>query len=229
MALSFRINPLQTKDWAEICGFDEALFKKVEFEVLSETLNSTRASKLFQNVERVAENKQFSEALCRQLISLSAYRRAKKIEPTDAVDALLRSFEAAPESEHISGWLNRHRDGIIKLLSSDNVRLSAKSLQLSTDHSALFISGNILTDLRPVFDGAREAIQGGVVVQTLRLHFYEDGNEKDVSIAMDSDDIDNLLVELNKAKTKAESTRKLFDKELGIEVFVTGEESYGFS
>ena len=50
----------------------------------------------------------------------------------------------------------------------------------------------------------------------------------EISIALDLDDVSELLKELNNAIQKAEESKKQFDSLLTSEVFVVGEERYGF-
>lgn len=229
MAFSFQINPVQSRDWALICEFDGSKFGEVTSQILSNDRKSPRASQLLDNFVRATSDEAFSKALCRQLLSLSGFRRARNLAPDDAIEALILSFESHLAGEDIYAWLNEQKQSLTKLLASETIRLPAKSLQLSTDHSALFASANVVTDVRPVFDGDRNAVEGGIIIQTLRLHYFEGGEEKDVSIALDVEDLKNVIAELEKAKNKAETTRKLFTEKTGMDIFIVGEESYGFS
>ncbi len=180
----------------------------------------------------VSENEEFSRALCAQLVSLATFRRVQKIDASELIDLLFSGMEKAEFSSEMMEWFENARQSFEGLLKCEAVKLPSKALHLSTDFQQLFAAANIVTDVRPVFDEDRKSVAGAIVVQTLRIRFVESGGtdvQKEMSLALDSDDIDKLIAELEKAKQKAECAKERFSENTDDDVFVVGEETYGFS
>lgn len=140
-------------------------------------------------------------------------------------------MEVGEFPEGTKDWYAAARGHLVRLFDCDGIRLPAKALHLSTDYSQVFTSANVITDVRPVFDGARDDLVGAVVVQTLRVHYVGNGGDQghqELSLALDIDDIEKLIKELKKALKKSETAKREFGDKLESEIFVIGEEKYGF-
>ena len=104
--------------------------------------------------------------------------------------------------------------------------LAAKAIDISYDFERVYITGRLLTSVRPVFDDPREEIIGWTVVQTLRLEFVAaNGDQSSISIAMDADDIRQLKKECDVALVKAEKARAEMESKLRVDAIITGRRS----
>ncbi len=65
----------------------------------------------------------------------------------------------------------------------------------------------MLTDIRPVFGVRPEAPQAAVIVHNLRIHYHQGGAHRDFLVTMDSQDIQDLIDTLERAKVKAENLK----------------------
>lgn len=217
-----------------VAAYNGVAFEKLVRAVTRDRTPSIRASKLKATVTRLSGDEEFSVALCSQLLSLATLRRVEQISSEELVTGLLAGVESSEKlSSESKFWLNNQRESFVSLFESDSVRFPAKALHLSTDFGHLYMSSNVVTDVRPVFDGDREHIKGAVINQTLRLHYISSGGgsgrvEDELSLAIDIDDIDRMIEELNKAKVKAETSKVSFGEGKQIEIFAVGEEKYGF-
>jgi hypothetical protein len=88
--------------------------------------------------------------------------------------------------------------------------LSAKALDVMTDHQRVFMSARVLTDLRPIFRfDVSEAPAAMVPVHTLKCTYRSEGVPRDFYVAMDSIDLANLVETLQRALAKDKSLRSL--------------------
>ena len=209
-------------------------FRSVSAQLLSVSVPSVRVSKLLELVSDVSKDVEFSKAFCSQLIALATFRRVSKKGVDEVVDLLISSIERSELSElsdDVQAWFKTVKDVLVELLSNDVIRLPAKALHLSTDFDSLYSAAYVITAVRPVFDGDRETVLGAIVSQTLKIKFVDaraNNGEGQISLALDIDDIEKLIAELEKAKRKATSAKASFSKNADVDVFVVGEETYGF-
>lgn len=88
--------------------------------------------------------------------------------------------------------------------------LSAKALDVMTDHQRVFMTARVLTDLRPVFRfDVSEAPAAMVPVHTLKFIYRSEGVPREFYIAMDSRDLESLMETLQRALAKDKSLRSL--------------------
>lgn len=195
--------------------------------LISGSKPSIKATSLLDTVIELSDNEEFAVALCTQLISLDNFRREKKVDAEEVIDSLYGGLEATKLDADVKERLGEIRETLLSLLKSEWIRLPAKALKLSTDFEKLLVSGNVVTDVRPIFDEDRATIVGSIVSQTLKIQYVDRANmQKDVTLhlALDLDDVSNLISELEKAKQKAECAKEHFGDKDKSDIFVTGEE-----
>lgn len=228
----FDIGPKQAEALQDIACISTSDFRELVSKLSDSDRPSIRASNLLNVVKELTSDEKFSVALCTQLISLATFRRVKGRGTKEVVDSLLEGMKVAEFSEEIRSWFSEVREDFSRLLDCESVKLPAKALHLSSDFQQIFASANVVTDVRPVFDGERTTVAGAIVTQSLRIQFVGSGGqsgEQEVSLALDLDDIEKLIAELEKAKQKAVCAKDRFSDTFGEDIFVTGEETYGFS
>lgn len=227
-----KINPTQAKQLKTIYDAGDIQFGKLHKALCNRERPSIRASSLFEQISSATGDPQLARAFCTQMISLATFRRTKQRDIEVVVDQFIEGLDHTDIGKEIYDWYFAKRQAFIELLKSDSIRMPAKALDLTTDQDTLFYAGNLVTDIRPVFDGDRDEIGGAIIVQSLKIHFYENGgrsNERVLSLAVDDDDIENLILELKKAKRKAEACRVFVEANGKSEAYIVGEENYEFS
>jgi hypothetical protein len=93
-----------------------------------------------------------------------------------------------------------------------SLSITAKALKVLTDHEHIFYSCKIMTDFRPVFNDAGDAIEAAVILHNLRIHYGEGDDHKDFFVALDTSDIEALRDVLDRADEKARALRSLIQK-----------------
>lgn len=132
---------------------------------------------------------------------------------------------SSDKDERLAAW-SECGDALKELLNSRSLRLAAKALDISYDFERVYVAGRVLTSVRPVFNDDRNDIVGSTVVQTLRLEFLApDGDQSNISVAMDMEDLRRLQEECKRAIEKARIARDRIEKDSRMEAIIPGEEN----
>lgn len=100
------------------------------------------------------------------------------------------------------------RTNLRKLLKVPSISLGAKATSVLFENERSLVNARILTDIRPVFELESANVGGALVIHTLKLEYYSDGDgAKEFFVSLDSDDIDTLILKLERAKQKAEKLK----------------------
>ena len=228
MVAPLRIRPRQAADLSVVSRIDR---KKLDA-VLSK-LNELEpavfiASELRSFISECLSSEEHALPLARQLLSLATYCRSSNEEPKDAVERLLAGIKDYNLENGEKTNLKALAPVLTKLLEDESVKLSAKALHLGFDYANIYRSGNFITDIRPVFDDSRDRIVGAVISHTLRIHFMSAGEERDLSVALDNDDILALRDACDESLKKAEGAKSLVTDSMDLKAFIVGEETYGY-
>ncbi|RFP11422.1 MULTISPECIES: hypothetical protein [unclassified Duganella] len=101
------------------------------------------------------------------------------------------------------------KNNLIKLLSVKSLAVSCKGTGLSLENVNNFVSAQVITDIRPVFDDEVTEIAATLMVQTLTIEYMSFPHGKtQFSVALDSVDIRALMHTLQRAEKKAEAIKK---------------------
>ena len=101
------------------------------------------------------------------------------------------------------------------LLNNEQVYYASKSSVVLTEHGNVFIQARVLTDIRPIFSiNVQETPKAGMIIHNLHIHYQGDqeGDHKDLFLALDSKDIKSLKDSLIRAEQKESALQKLYDK-----------------
>jgi hypothetical protein len=136
--------------------------------------------------------------------------------PSENVVAdLLAAAQATGEKElapSLSGW-EKVREFLTKTFALDKVRVSARALTLYYDTYRHMHDVRILTDARPVFSKrAVDDPDGFVILHTMRVDYYEDGQAKDWYISLDFDDLQAIKKAVDRAIDKQNSLQRFLKK-----------------
>lgn len=99
---------------------------------------------------------------------------------------------------------------IALVLSLESVRTSVKAWSLLEDYRDVYLSSRVITDIRPVFgDDLSRPLSASLIVHTIKLTVRSDGENKDVFIVADGDDLKSLITDLQRGLEKATSLRRM--------------------
>jgi hypothetical protein len=104
-------------------------------------------------------------------------------------------------------------DRLIHMLNIEklNARIKARSLLLGHEH--IFHGSRVFTDLRPVFGHLPEQSPLAYVISNmLKISYYNDEHLEEFFIALDANDIQELIDTLERAKVKVKSLKATMTK-----------------
>jgi hypothetical protein len=166
--------------------------------------------------------------LVRQLLSLGLLSTRKGQDIDEIVESLtlgLRKKWDSDRKEYLAKW-SKLKSKFAELLRSHHVLCAAKAFDLSYDFEHILHSARIITDIRPVFNIEKTEIIGTIICNRLRLVYHDNDAQKSISIAISEDDLQALVEECEKARTKIDLARRFPEanqKIESMEAFVSGE------
>jgi hypothetical protein len=90
------------------------------------------------------------------------------------------------------------------LLTVRPLSLISKAHQLHGEAGNLFSGAKVISDIRPVWEGdPTEHPEGTVIIQTLKLSYYDIEGPKELYLNLSDDDIETLISALERARDKA--------------------------
>jgi hypothetical protein len=158
----------------------------------------------------VAKDANVEESVAQQLLQLvwrlTMVQRRLELSAEDFVNSLAAGLDTLPNDE----WSAEDRAGWAKvigpleeLLTSDTAATSsAKASELLFDQQLGLCSSRIITETRAVFDDSAQTIKGILLFHTLVLRCHEGSNNRDIYIALDSNDLILLREQLERAERK---------------------------
>jgi hypothetical protein len=157
------------------------------------------------------------------LIALSAVRIVNQVPLPEFVEEVCRSLEAgkvtpkekAPSrvgEETATQRLERLRGRLSALLEAPPLILAAKASTLQREHTNILMSTRVITDIRPVFLDEPDSAQGAMIVHVLKLSYFHDSEPKEIFVAMDYDDLNDLERTITRAKAKSKTIRDIIAK-----------------
>jgi hypothetical protein len=225
--MSFRITleEDQLKDLAILRDLEPVSVGEI-LKLLTASCDLIRPSELIKVIQQaIPEIGTESNLLVKLMISLNTLRRQRSLKTSELLEGLsdgIKSGKAKWTNDEIHRWNERLPD-IEILLFHPVVQTVVKALDLSYDYANLFQSATILTDIRPIFDETSTKIDGSVISFTLRLYYDGFEGSKNISIALDIDDINKLIYNCEKALMKAEASKMFMLNNNICKTFVAGE------
>jgi hypothetical protein len=106
---------------------------------------------------------------------------------------------------------NLFKAHLVQLLGVRSFSVSARATDLLYEHEHT-VHGpmRVLTDIRPIFETDPESDpEGAVIVHTLKISYHDGRRVKEFFIALDSEQVDELIGVLGRASLKAETLKRL--------------------
>ncbi len=109
------------------------------------------------------------------------------------------------------GDWNRFKEYLKRILSfEDSLGVAAKAMDVMREHEHTYCEARVLTDIRPVFkSNVEDRPAAGVIIHILRLRYHEGEATKEFFVALDSEDVVDLLRILRRAQAKENTLKGL--------------------
>jgi len=190
-------------------------------------LSSEDTKKVVSTLENVPITSALRQTLVERLSTLNAILQDSVNEAADALTGLY--IVLAHSNEPPSEMANEIADSLkeigielkfpdevpqrlIQLLSFDSLVVSAKAEGFMYEYENVFSTARVHTDIRPIFGlDAHEAPKAGVITHTLNIHYFHEGQHKEINIALDELDIGVIIDALERADIKGESLKSVLE------------------
>jgi hypothetical protein len=110
------------------------------------------------------------------------------------------------------GDRERFKQRLVKLLDIDSIRVVSKANTLLHEYERVVCNARVLTDIRPIFGASPDAPpKAALIIHTLKLNYHDAEGLKEFYVAMDSEEMDQLIYVLDRADSKSKSLRTVLD------------------
>jgi len=196
-----------------------AEFAKLQKEQVSKLIEAIRASKPALGIDNFAVNVASKSDLELQVVgrilSMFAGMYLSRIEAGKNLDEFVSDLSgalkqrASKDSTPVD-W-TAFADSVQAILAcEDSLGVTAKALDLLTDHEHGLHSSRIIMDIRHVFASDPNARpKAAVIVHMLNLVYHEIDDMKEIYIALDASDLAKLRSAIERAQAKEANLRKM--------------------
>ena len=106
----------------------------------------------------------------------------------------------------------RFKQRLIRLLEIDSIRVASKANIVLHEYERVLCNARVLTDIRPIFGiDPEEPPKAAVIVHTLKISYHDAEGLKEFYVAMDSNEMDQLMGVLDRADSKSKSLKLVLD------------------
>lgn len=183
-----------------------------KFDLLVKVLDEATPS---LNVESLVEHLAESEATLDRveaeslLEAVLSFASACRVQSWDRQEALA-ALTASPQLEVSDDEREVLASRLDRVLSVDSVAVMHKALTLAASHERTFQRAEVMTDIRPVFDGdVNRPLVGALISHDLQIEVIVNDRLETIVITLDSQDVDALRSMLNRADEKASVLKQL--------------------
>lgn len=152
-----------------------------------------------------------TSAFVTHLVSLATLAASENYTGADLAEQIFDQF-----AEELAGLTDRADllpPRLGGFLSAPKLTAFAKAFDIAQESDRLVHSSRIITDIRPVFgDEPIGEPFGAVVIHTLRLEYFEDGEVRTLSFSLNSNDVSDLVAVAKRAEAKEKMLSTLLDR-----------------
>jgi len=207
--LLLRIPKEAESGFAKLLSLDERGFQELQSALEKSPLISNiekLSSKLISTIESIPESD--ARDILDSIFPLYILKLDTELSSSDFAEDIIQAAKKSAEIGLNTGSRGQLKDRLIRLLDVKAIGTALKAMSLFYEHERTFQNARILTDIRPVFgQSPQDPATAAVIVHTLRIRFAEGREFKEFFIAMDGEDVQNMINVLERAKAKADSLK----------------------
>lgn len=209
--MDFEIENQQIEDLEIIAKIDPNSFQDmltILEEITPPPLEVSKLRKILLN--RISGSKENIEIEClvqsviRSLVFFYNLTNQTKLD----AEKVFNEIEICHDLNKESNQWQEIRPIFIKMLKLPNIAIVSKALNLAFEYSNLLNVANIVTDIRPVFNDSAEKIEGALISHTLTIHYDNAWGDNVMTVAIDNEDILDLIKSCERALKKAEVAKQ---------------------
>lgn len=152
----------------------------------------------------------FNEAVISAAFSVVMSRVGSRVSVEQFVARLIDGISPSAQLDHAQ--LPALRSRVAEILNIKSLDLVARAQNVLIEHSQIFSTARIVSDLRPVFgDQISFDPLGVVIVHMLNISYRNAGRRETFAVALDEKDIDDLMDVLQRAKDKGVTLKRIVE------------------
>jgi hypothetical protein len=153
------------------------------------------------------------QSVLRTAFYLYRQRERLKMSPQQISEAVINSSGVSQSVEFPAEKKDKLKKRIGDLLNLDKtLGVTAKALDVMTEHDKTFCEARILSDIRPVFSEKPEEASAAVIIHNLQIRFHQFGKHQEAYFALDTDDIQALKEIIERAEKKTIALKSMIAK-----------------
>ena len=177
--------------------------------------------------DKISLSKKLTDKIIHTIFGLISLKHRLDLSVDDFIFVLRNNLKNQSETEwpkKYFGIFDKFKNDL-RLIFDPNgsLHISQKAENLSQSHHFLYRDATLITDLRPVFDDSGKKIIGSIVSHNLSIDYYESGDFKQITFALDSSDVEKLSNLCKRTKIKA-NTIKSYSDNLPGQTIIIGED-----
>jgi hypothetical protein len=145
---------------------------------------------------------------------LSFYRTQarQKVDATEVADAISAYLRATQPSSTLAPTWNSVKQSVVRALAAMSpdhpIQVASKAMQIATAKEHDLVGMRILTDVRPVFNEAADAIIQGIITHSLILDYHDGHTHRTIQFNLDATDVADLRQQCDRAERKASTLKR---------------------
>ena len=151
------------------------------------------------------------------LLSLYSLRAVRQTDTDELVADISRAMKRSRRPELTLEGEERFRARLKSLLGFGALMTTSKAVFLQHEHEHTLCHARIFTDARPVYgDNPASPPAATVITHMLKIAFHEGGDDttvKELHVALDKGDLEQLKGFISRAELKAQSLRRVFESQ----------------
>ena len=164
--------------------------------------------------EKVASShKSDGTLLLRPTFNLYRWKQKTGSSPQQVADAVIDSSLVSESEDFSDERKEKLRERVALLLNLDKtLGVTAKAIDVMTEHERIFCTARIISDLRPVFAGKEDEASAAVIIHNLQIGFHHCGKHQEFYVALDTADIRKLKDCIARAEQKETALKTILSK-----------------
>ncbi len=202
-ATSIELPEKALPDLKRIAGIDEARFDAL-MNAVRETEPALRKAAFLSKLSSKLPDfdEEDVQSVIRAAFILYRIKERTGLSGTELSELISQSTSKAAEEDFPASKRETLKARLAVLLNLDkSLGVSAKALDVMTEHQHIYCAARILSDIRPVFTEQLES-PSAMIIHNLQLGYHEDGRHHDFYVALDTDDLTQLKKVIERAEKK---------------------------
>jgi hypothetical protein len=202
-SVRLRIPTTEREPLVRLALLPEEVFSRVLDATRAYTTLPSRAGLIETFAEAITIDRDDAADVVSAVLELATFRAYRDVDAVEVATDVARSkdLDLSPEGRATLG------QRLQVLLEDRIIAITAKAVDVITEHAHVFHSARILTDIRPVFTKQpSQPPDAAVLVQMLKIDYHENGI-KSFYVALDSQDLRKLRDVIDRAVEKTDSLR----------------------